>query len=576
MIKNLKHVLCSCLISISLISFGQNSNTPKKVTNTYLIKNVFITSNPDVSPTFGSVLIKNGLIHQVGAAVAAPFDAEIIDGDSMYIYPGFIDALSHTAIKSTDDEDRPKAENPGNPPNDLAGIMPNRSAFSMLSSEESSLKDMRKAGICISHVVPKGNMLPGNGAIILTDGDSPEALTVKKDVSIFSQFKGASRMYPATIIGVMAKWRELYRRAEIAIKHVRNYNMNPSGLSRPNHDKELEALFPVVDKTKKVFFKASKTQNIYRALSLQKDLGFPIVLTEVQHVSNALNKIKSAKAGVLLSLKLPKEEKKKEEKEEDDKEEGQKDDSGAKKEKKKDTDPEKEALEKRKKESVKSYLEQASILEKNNIPFGFSFIDGKAKDLLPNVRRMIEAGLSEKAALKAMTIYPAKILGIDNICGSLDKGKIANLVMSDKPIFDEKTKLKYVFVEGNPFKMEEKKKKASASDEDAADIVGKWSYEMDIPMPDNTGIILISKTEDGHLIKIASVDDLTDFEEIEDAELDGDNLSFSFDVDNDGMTMNIGMDLNFSGESFEGTITPGAFGTFNITGNRTSKTPEKR
>lgn len=591
------------LLALSLcfqFGYSQNSDEPATITDKYVIENVFITARAGQTPTFGSVLIEDGMIKQIGSSINAPFDAEIIDGDSMYVYPGFIDALSHTAVKSAEeDKDSPKVKNPGSPPNGAAGITPQHTAAEMISTKEKSIKDLRTAGITISHVVPNGKMLPGQGAVVLLSGDSPEDMLLRSDMSMYAQFKGAGRMYPATIIGVMAKFRELYRGATYAKKHSAQFATNPTGLKRPNHDKELNAFFPVIDKQQKIFFKADKGLTIQRALTLQKELGFPIVLTDVKQATQAIKKIKTAQADILLSFDLPKEEKEEEEDKKDDEKKEKKDTKKGdkmaeakekvadkaettkkeaekkatkkkKKKKKEKVDPEKEKLEARKKKAIEEYVGQAAMLEKNNIPFSLSFLSGKAKDLHTNLRRMIEAGLSEKAALESLTTNPAKLLGISNVCGSLEKGKLANIVMTDKPYFEEKSKITYVFVEGTPYKSEVKKKKKTSTDDASADIAGEWSYEMDIPMPDNTGIIKIEKTEDTYTVSIASVDDLTDFEVIEDVELDGDNLVFDFDIDNGGFQMNIGMDLTFDGDSFEGTTTAGDFGTFDMRGTRTS------
>ncbi len=586
---------------LSFMGNSQNSDEPAVITAKFVIQNVHIIAKPGTPASFGSVLIEDGMIKQVGRTVTIPFDAEIIDGDSMYVYAGFIDALSHTGVKKSDtDDDRPKVKNPGYPPNDVAGITPELSAFDFISHKEKSIKDMRGQGFGISHVVPHGRLFPGQGAIILLDGNNADEMTIKKNTSTYSQFKGARGMYPQTIIGQMAKWREMYRSASYAKKHNSSFSTNPVGIKRPSYDKAIEALIPVVDKKQKVYFKASKAMEISRAMALQKDLGFSIVLSDVKQATHAIKSIKASKADILLSISLPKEEKKDEDKKKEEKDkvsdskviegstigaplsakevEKKKKEHKAKskkEKKKKKKDPEKERLEARKKAAVAEYVSQAAMLEKNNIPFSFSFIDSKAKDLHPNIRRMIAAGLSEKTALAALTTEPAKLLGISNIAGTIEKGKLANIVMTDKPYFEEKSKIKYVFVEGTPFKTEVKKKKKKSEDgaDGSADIVGKWTYEMNIPMPDNTGVILIEKTDDTYKVSIASVDDLTDFEEIEDIELDGNNLVFDFDV-TDGMTMNVEMDLNFDGESFEGTVTAGQFGTFDMSGSRESKTPK--
>jgi imidazolonepropionase-like amidohydrolase len=93
-----------------------------------------------------------------------------------------------------------------------------------------------------------------------------------------------------------------------------------------------------------------------------------------------------------------------------------------------------------------------SILTKAEVPFAF-YSDGIAdpRDVLKAVRRAIDAGLPLEAAVRAMTLAPAQIYGVSERLGSIDKGKIANLIVTRGDLFDEKTRLEYVFVDGVKF-----------------------------------------------------------------------------------------------------------------------------
>ncbi len=94
----------------------------------------------------------------------------------------------------------------------------------------------------------------------------------------------------------------------------------------------------------------------------------------------------------------------------------------------------------------------AGALAKAGVPFAF-YSDGMAnpKDLLPAVRKAIDAGLSVDAAIRALTLSAAEIYGVADRLGSIDGGKIANLIVTEGDLFAEKTKLKYVFVDGEKF-----------------------------------------------------------------------------------------------------------------------------
>jgi len=96
----------------------------------------------------------------------------------------------------------------------------------------------------------------------------------------------------------------------------------------------------------------------------------------------------------------------------------------------------------------------------------------KPTEILKNAKKAIQAGLPKDEALKAMTIYPAEALGIDKIMGSLEKGKIANIVLTSGEIFDEKTEVRRVFVDGILFVIEESPKESKTPAQ--LDISGTW------------------------------------------------------------------------------------------------------
>ena len=112
------------------------------------------------------------------------------------------------------------------------------------------------------------------------------------------------------------------------------------------------------------------------------------------------------------------------------------------------------------KEAYEKALKQASLLEKAGIPFAFSTADAKPGDAMKAIQSMIKNGLSEKAAFAALTTNPASILGISRVAGSIEKGKMANLIVSTDAVFNEDAQIKHVIVDGNIFTYEVKKKAA--------------------------------------------------------------------------------------------------------------------
>lgn len=537
---------------------AQNSNDPKSLGDTYLITNAHVVTRPGVVKENHSILIRNGLIQQVGLTITPPFDAQVIKADSMYVYAGFIAPISHIGIKKEDKKGRPDVDDPGNPPNAVAGITPQNLASAAIDPNEKSIGAMRAQGFGIAHTVPNGRMLPGQGAIITLEKTKElSRLMIKDEVSLFAQLKSTtSRIYPSTTIAVISKWREMYKNAELSKAYLDKYKLNPLGMRKPVVSPEIQALIPASQKQQMVYFMGEKALDIHRVMAIHKDQEFNLVLCNTKQANQALSKLKGLKNPILLSLDLPK----------------------AIKEEKKDStktpDPEVLAFNKRKQESYDSYLSQAADLEKENMPFAFSYTEVKPKDIFPNLKRMIKSGMSETTALKGLTTIPADLLGISNIVGTVESGKMANLVITDKKLFEEKSTIKYVFVNGSKTKFEKqvkKKKKKSGSSDDSEEynFAGSWKYEVEIPGQTQTGIIKIEKMDDSYTIQISNDQEPGDFDDVTNPTFDGNTVSFPYNVED--MNLVVTFDLNFDEETFEGTVSVDGFGIFPVSGSKQPK-----
>ncbi len=560
-------LLITILFGLGLVvSYSQNSNDAGELSDVILIKNVHIVKSPDAPIVFGSVLIDDGLIKAVGNVSSAPYNARIIEGDSMYLYAGFIDGGSHTSIPKPEKKDRKDIDDPGNPSYEDVGIIPQHESILDRKASDSSISSMAKAGVLTSHIFSHGRLMPGQGSVVSNHGLSNEDALIARSTSFVTNLNTSWGAYPSTRIGAISKWKELYKQASDAKSYEQKYKVSKKGMVKPNYDETLAALYPIIDGQQKVFFEAIDDKTIHQVLKIQKELGFKLVLMDVKDGWRMMNKLKSSSADLLISLDIPeaeKEEKKSDEesKSEDDKESDT--DKKEDKEKKDEKSEEHKALEQRKKEAIANAIGQAATLEKAGKRFGFSFIKGKNKDLHKNLRAMIDAGLSEKAALAALTTNCAAILGVSDVLGTVENGKIANVFMSDKPYFEEKSKIKYTIVQGHVTKHEEKKKKKKGDAEEGLDISGTWAYTLDIPIPENTGTIKITKTGDNnYTFEVATAQEPDDPEIIEDISLNGSTADFSFTTDGDGMSMDIDWTMDFTETSAEGKITVGAFGTF--------------
>ena len=569
--------------------FAQDELAP--VTRTYAITNVNIVQAPGRKIDMGTVVMKDGLIVAVGKNVSIPPEAIIIKADSMYLYAGFIDGLSRAGIVKPKEEERgARPKDPGNPKPEEAGITPQNDVRASLNPAEKSIEELRNLGFTAAHVVPYGGMMPGNGSIILLGGKSADEMVLVNKSSFYSELSPARGVYPGTVMGVMAKYRELYRQATLSRAYENTYASNRAGIQRPASDRVLEALYPVVDKRQAVLFKAERVVDAQRVLTLQNDLGFSLMLAELKEGWDIMNKLKAANAKVFLSLDLPEDKDKKDDAKKDDKKKDNPIAIGSKKEEPKKDEPKKEepkkeeelktatkeekaALEKRKADFMAKYVGQAASFQKAGMKFGFSTLSVKPANIQGNLRRMITAGLPEDAALAALTTTPAELLGLSDRLGSVDNGKIANLVISDKPYFNEKAKVRYVFVEGTMYQFEVKKENKDAKKDDTSakvDASGDWT--MTTETPEGAEDAKLSIVKDGTTYSgTISGGRFTQPIKLENIKLDGTALSFTFSFDAGGTMVQVEVSVTIEGDTFKGTASVAEYGSFPTQGKRNPK-----
>ena len=537
-------------VFVTLSTYAQSDPSGKSpVTRTYAITNIHVTQAPGRVVENGTIIIKDGLIHAVGTNITIPSDAAIIKGDSMYAYAGFIDGMSHTGLKKPKQMERPKNISVANPPNNYAGIQPEKQIVDQLDIESSTIGNMRKQGFTISHTVPHGRMFPGSGSLILlADKKHLDGMILKSNTSMYTQFKGAPRVYPSNILGIMAKWRGMYRNATYAKQNAQLSAQNPTGVQRPNHDRAITSFYPVIDGQKPVFFNVSKILDIRRVLRLKNDLNIPVIsIGNIKEGWDLVDDLKGSNAHLFLSLDLPKSPK---ESKEDDKSD------------------EVKALESRRMDFYKKYVSQAGVMEKAGVSFGFSSMDTKPADIKKNLMAMIENGLSEDAALAALTTNAAGLLGIESMAGTIEAGKLGNLVVSNAPYFSKDSQIKYVFVDGNQYEYEIKKKSKKTDKKKGAGvpvkITGTWSFTVDTPGEKQEGKIVLKKDGDNYTGIISTGDD--DDEKLKNIKLEGDKLSFDF-MANDGQ-IPITVAVKIEGNTFSGAASAGQFGAFDIEGTK--------
>lgn len=542
------------VLCFSVPVFSQSdSKGERRVTGTYAITNATVITSPGKSIPGATVLIKNGLIETIGSGIRIPAEAQVIEADSLFIYPGFIDGAGNTGVSKPADPERPANFNPSDPPDEIAGITPWRNVLDFYDSNNDKIQDWRKVGFTIAQIIPEGGMLPGKSAIV-TYGGKESSNILLQNASLHARFRSTGRgrgIYPGTQMGMMAKFRNLYKNAELSSKHQTLF-ASASGINRPEVNKTLEAFFPVLDKQIPITFEVSNDLEIRRVLTLQKENNFRLVLVNVADVESVITEIKEAKAQVLLGFKLPNDKT-----------------ANAKVE---DMSDEMKARTERIKEAYQKILKQASVLESAGIPFAFTTLGSNPSDMAKNIRLMIENGLSEDAALGALTINSANILGIQRFAGTIEKGKLANLVIMTGPLFSEDAQIKHVIADGYIFDYDLKAKNGNGEDSGkGANIVGIWEYTSDTPDGSSGGIMEIKKDDEGFK-GVISYDNPAGngkaSSEMNNITLSGSNLTFTFDVAAGGMSLEVTVNGTVNADQFSGNLSLTEYGSFPLTASK--------
>lgn len=559
---------CVLFFLIGNPAHAQDIDDLPSVTDTYALENVRVVQAPGQSLESATVVVEDGLIRAVGSDVEIPYDAHRIEGDSLVVYAGFIDGLSHAGVEMPEeDEEQEDVDDPGNPSPDQAGIQPDRSVRPLLTPDDSDLEKLRETGFTVGHVVPEGDMLPGTGALAFYGGESNNDMFLMSDPSLFAQISSASGyVYPATDMAVIATFRELYREAERRQQLEAEYQQNPVGTQRPPKDPVHSALFPVLDGNTPLAFYADDALSLHRILSLKQELGFPLMLAGLQESHELVDAFDGVDAPLFLTLDLPDEPTRSAE---DDTlaadttdQPGRYYDPDFRAESFRDRSEEESNLELRHAQERQKYLGTAATLDDAGLSFGFTTREAKPGDVHEHLRTMIEHGLPEETALAALTTRPASFFGLESRLGTVEEGKIANLVVTNGSYFSENTEVQFVFVDGDLYDYSSDREEGEVTG-DVSAVLGTWSYTLETPQGDLDGTLTLEGDESG--LEGTFSGPQGEEEDLRSISFDGTTLSFSVSSPQGTISITVSVEE----DTFEGTAS-GDFGSFPITGERTS------
>lgn len=405
----------------------------------YAITNARIVTVSGQTIDRGNVVIRNGLIAGVGN-VQPPADARVIDGTGLTIYPGLIDAYTNLALPEAPapvgggggggggflallaaPRPSPTGPNSTQPP----GLQPEVMVEDELRASSPDLEGSRNAGITTALSAPRSGIWMGQSALINLAGETPQQMIIKSPVAMHVGFIPLRGTYPGSLMGVFAVLRQMMLDAQRYRDSMQIYDKSPRGTRRPDIDKSLAALVPVVNGQMPVVMLANSEREIERALDLAEEFKLKLIISGGREAGRLTDRLAKANVPVLLSLNLPRR-------------------TTA-------------ALPESEPESMRTLRERveaqktAGLLARAKVRFAFqSGSLANMSDLLVNAGRTIENGLSSEDALRAFTIWPAEILGAGSQIGSVETGKIANLTVMRGDLFDRNSRVAHVFIDGKP------------------------------------------------------------------------------------------------------------------------------
>jgi len=388
----------------------------------------------------GTLVLRDGVIEALGADVVAPPDARVFDGSGLTLTPGLIDAFGGIGLPAKraggTSRQGPEAGR-GAGSSGPGPLAPQADILDQVVLKEAL--EARDTGVTTALVVSDAGVLPGRSVILNLSGDSRDALVLQQPAALHLHMATIRRRYPGSLMGTMALARQALHDAAHYRDEWEAYRRAPLGRKRPRYDPGLEAWQDVLMGELPLVITALRENDIRRALSLAREFDVRVIAAGVPHASKLTETIQQRRLPLLVSVNF------------DPPRAG----SGFSF-RGQDVERERKAIEEARK--------NPAALHKAGVPF--ALVSGHARDFLAGVRTAVEQGLPRDAALRALTLSAAEILGLADRAGSLEVGKLANVVAWEGEPLDKESKVRMVFVDGKHYRPKEKDKPGKGDDAD--------------------------------------------------------------------------------------------------------------
>lgn len=416
------------ILVLAAAALAQSANKPKEAPETIVLRGGKLLTITHGVIENGVLVMQGGKITAVGPAgsTSVPGEARVIDVTGMTVYPGLIDSETHLGLIEIE------ADRMTNDMVEISDeIMPHMHVYDAFHAESALIPVTRINGITNAIVAPAiEDTLPGQDAFIQLAGRSSEEMLMVRDIALPLNFTGSQRRnegpfqthkFPSTRMGMAAQLRQALLDAQDYERKLAAYEKKKSGGNEKDKDKEkgegppkrdlkLDALLPYLHGQKPVVLSAEEPNDLLTAMDLANEFHLKVILDHLVHSSHVLDKVAASGFPVIVGpiYDQPKES-----------------------------------------ERYDEVFKLPAEMAKRGIKIAFASYDAHNVRNLPYAAGYAVAfGLPYDEALKAITLNPAQIWGVDDKLGSLDAGKLANVVVADGDPLDVKTDVKHVFING--------------------------------------------------------------------------------------------------------------------------------
>ena len=404
--KNILGILF--LISTSIALQGQQ--IAKSTFGDVLLKNATVHTITNGVLLNTDVLVVDGLIKNVGSNLTS--DAPVINCEGKHIYPGFIDSGTKLGMSEV------SAVSLTNDYNEIGSIIPQMNALTAVNPNAVAIPVTRVNGVTSALAVPTGGLFPGTAGLFNLHGYTPNQMSAGFQAVVFNFPSSGKRGRrdkrseddikkdrEKSLKKISEVWEEL------ALHHLIDSAAMAANTTEGTYQPEMAALLPAYRKEAPLLINVNKKEDILEAIKWVEKVGIKAILVGVTEGYKVADEIAKANLPVIIGPTL--------------------------------------SIPNRASDHYDISYRAPSILQKAGVMVALRTDDAENVRNLPfNAGFAATYGMGVEEALKAITINPAIIMGVEDKYGSIEEGKIANLFVSDGDPFEMKTRLSHLFING--------------------------------------------------------------------------------------------------------------------------------